>query len=366
MQRSFLDNWLDEYATSEINLGESGVANGRVRDFLNSEDMMAFADLPFDYGDSRGTFELRDTIASLYPGKVQANVLVTHGVTEALLLYFLATFKAGTNIIIVTPTFHPLYDTPALVGYEIRKAPSLFSDAWALPLKAIESAIDARTAAIVVCTPCNPTGKSLSSAEWTALIRLAEEFDCDILADEQYRFLPYDSNAFAIPSGTALSERVVSLSSPGKCFGCVDLRVGWICGRQEVITRCHAVKPLTTHGTFKGSDFIANKILRGHQAFTTRHRAHILQNLASLDDLVSSHADILAFVRPDAGSMAFPRIGGRWHDAHEFARALVIQKGVMVLPGEAFDQPEHFRIRLGLSPERFQEALARIKRLIEL
>ncbi len=364
MQLTPMDIWLDKYENAPFNLGESGVHNNLVSDFLSGDGVDEFLKLDLNYNSTRGSVELRRTVAALYNSIDEENVLIATGATEPIFLYYQSTFKAGANVVVVVPTFHSLYDVPDVIGYEVRKVSLRIEDQFALPLDDIKRKVDSRTSAIVVCSPNNPTGMVCTDSDWDALIELADRFDCDIVVDEEYRFLPYETDRSLVPSAVGRSPRVISLSSPGKCFGCVGLRIGWMVGRQEIIDQCLAFKTLTTHAVFKGSDLLACKVIENRTTLTNKYRSWILSNLLTLEELVRKHSSEIEYVRPRAGSIAFLRIKN-WPSAQAFAEELVSKTGVFVLPGDAFDMPDFFRIRLGVPPAHFEEAISRMSQVLE-
>ena len=364
MELSPLDIWLDTYKDALFNLGESGIQNNLVSDFLNRDGLDEFARLDFEHNDILGSPELRRAVAALYDTLDESQILITSGATEAILLYYLSTFQAGANVVVVLPTFHCLYDVPSDLGFEVRTVSMRRENKFALPLDEIKQNVDNRTSAIIVCSPNNPTGMVCTASDWKALIEIAEHVDCDIVADEEYRFLPYETASNYLPSPVDQSPRVISLSSPGKCFGCVGLRVGWMAARKEVIERCVNFKTLTTHTVFKGSDFLARKIIERHTELTSQYRTWILTNLATLNALVNAHPSAIEYVPPKAGSVAFPRIKN-WPSAQAFAKELITRENVLVLPGDAFSMPDSFRLRLGVPPDHFKEAMLRMSRLLK-
>lgn len=358
MQPNIMDNWLAENAGARFNLGESGVTNLRISDVVGEGDRASeFCSIDFEYNDIMGSAELRVEVAKSYDDASIDRILITAGVSEAILLYFQSSYRPGANIVIPVPTFHTLYDVPSLLGYEVRKVPLRFDRNFSLPLDEIEHATDRNTVAIVINSPNNPTGAVYPDSEIDELIQIARRAGCAIVADEHYRFLPFDETLDHLPSLYGRYPHVVSFGSPSKCLGCAGLRVGWLVADHDVVRKCRELKSMTTFTIFKGSDYLALKIMENRRQLTSQFRESILTNLACFRRFQSEHRSQIAWYEPRAGTIAFPKLLDARMSSVEFAQRLLDSTGVLVLPGESFDMPGFFRIRLGIDPADFSRAV---------
>ena len=140
-----------------------------------------------------------------------------------------------------------------------------------------------------------------------------------------------------------------------------NLRIGWLATHDaELLSRAAAMKDYTSICNSAPSEILALIALRAKDSILTRNRAIIAENLAHLDRFFAQYADIFAWVRPRAGSIAFPRLL-RDIPVEQFTNELVQQQGVLLLPGTVYDHPgNHFR--LGFGRTNMPEALARLER----
>ncbi len=361
MAASFLDEWLDARADARYNLGESGIANIRLDQIIPANELSArLAQLDFEHNDTRGSGELRTEIARLYDHAEADNVLVAAGITEALLVYLMDRLRPGANVVVPTPAFHNLYDLPEVLGYEVRRIPLSFENAFSLPLDEIVSACDGHTRAVLLTTPGNPMGTVFSADEISNLADRLQPLDCDIVLDEQYRLLPYEDNTERLTSMANHSPRIVGMGSAGKCYGTVGMRVGWAISTPERLASMNAMKALTSHAVCKLNDALCVSLLREGDAIIAANRATVRANSRMIEQFVSNNAAVLSMVSPAAGTVAFPRLAGDMSSI-EFGEILYREHDVLVLPGEAFDMPGFFRVRLGLSAQDFNAALDRIQ-----
>lgn len=361
MAASFLDEWLDARADAHYNLGESGIADIRLDQVIPAQDLGArFGPLDFEHNDTRGSSELRDEIAKLYDYADAENVLVTAGITEALLVYLMDRMQPGCNVVVLTPAFHNLYDLPEMLGYEVRRIALSFDKGFNLPLDEIVSACDGQTRAVLLTTPNNPMGTIFTTDEISRLADQLEPLDCDIVLDEQYRLLPYEEGTERLASMANHSGRIVGMGSAGKCYGTVGLRVGWAVSTPARLASMNAAKALTSHAVCKLNDAICVSLLREGGHIIAANRATVRANSKALQQFVSKNNSMLSMVPPAAGTVAFPRLAADICSI-EFGEELYREHGVLVLPGEAFEMPGFFRIRLGLPAEDFSAALEKMQ-----
>jgi aspartate/methionine/tyrosine aminotransferase len=358
ISQSLMEPWFLKYQGAPYNLAESGVDSLNLEELLNLTNI-ATADLlkiSLANNDTHGSLNLRKTIASFYEEIDPDKILVTHGTTEAIFMYFHIRYKPKANVVVFFPAFEVLYQIPQYLGYEVRFLQLAAENSFRPDLEKLSNLIDDSTEVIVLNTPHNPTGIRFSETEIQTIIDLAEKHNCEILADEHYRFMNYD-NTDIIPSLINRSSKIVSLGSTGKCFGCIGLRTGWIIGSQELIDSCRDFKDYTTHTISPINDFLIQSVLQNWLKIVPRYKERIQQNLQQLRTFINQHRDLINWVEPQAGIVAFPFFIKQSINSQDFAQQLVEKTGVLVLPGEAFGIPGHFRICLGVEQKMFSEAL---------
>ena len=365
MAASFLDQWLDARADARYNLGESGIANIELGEIIPADDLASrLSHIDFEHNDTFGSSGLREEIARLYDHADAGNVLVTAGITEALLVYLMDRMLPGANVVVLTPTFHNLYDLPDVLGFEVRRVALSYEAGFGLPLDEIVSVCDGQTRAVLLTTPGNPTGTVFSPDEISGLADRLASLDCDIVLDEQYRLLPYDEATERLTSMANYSDRIIGLGSAGKCYGTVGLRVGWAISTRERCASMNALKALTSHAICKLNDSLCVSLLRDGRHILAANRATVRANSETLEKFVSENATMLSMVSPAAGTVAFPFLKNRISSI-DFGERLYRDHDVLILPGEAFEMPGFFRVRLGLPADEFKIALSRMQLMLD-
>lgn len=349
-----------EFSASYL-LGSSDCESLAVGDLL---DMQPGARAEFDrlwcgYTESLGHPVLREEISRLYPGLDPGQILVHSGAEEAIFLFFNAALQPGDHVIIHWPCYQSLYEVARSIGCDITLWPGDPADGWRLDLGELRARLRADTRAVVVNCPHNPTGYLMDASSWLDLNELSARSGFLLFSDEVYRYLEYDPSVRLSPA-CEINERAVTLNVLSKSFGLAGLRIGWIATRdQDVYRRMAGFKDYTTICNSAPSEFLGILALRSRERIIERNRRLILQNLSLLDEFFAAHADRVAWVRPKAGPIAFPRLAGG-ANAEEFCRALVESAGVMLTPGGLYAPEYDGHFRIGYGRANFPEALARL------
>jgi aspartate/methionine/tyrosine aminotransferase len=182
--------------------------------------------------------------------------------------------------------------------------------------------------------------------DYDAVHQFARENNLFVFSDEVYRESEYDPAA-RLRAGCDFGEHAVSLGVTSKTYGLAGLRIGWIATKnKKIYDKMASLKDYTTICNSAPSEFLAEVAMRNRHKLSERNLGIIKNNLTVMDDFFTRHAPLFTWVRPRAGSMAFPRyLGG---SVEEFCDELVRKAGVLLLPGSVYDDSEnHFRLGLG-------------------
>ena len=182
-----------------------------------------------------------------------------------------------------------------------------------------------------------------------------------LFSDEVYRESEYDPAA-RLPAACDMGDHAISLGVTSKTYGLAGLRIGWIATKnKKIYEKMASLKDYTTICNSAPSEFLAEVAMRNRHKLIERNLGIIGQNLAVIDDLFARQADLFSWVRPRAGSMAFPRyLAG---NVETFCDDLVKQAGVLLLPGSVYDDSrEHFR--LGLGRKNLPEAVEKMDKYL--
>lgn len=306
-----------------------------------------FLELGLGYGESVGHPALRQAIAGLFTGIAPEDTLVHAGAEEAIFAFMHVLLGAGDQVIVHTPAYQSLYEVAESAGASVTRWEAREADGWQPDVEALERLIRPETKLIVINSPHNPTGASISRDRLEAIVAVARRHGLWLFGDEVYRGVEY--GAPRNPSVVELYERGVSLGATAKVYGLAGLRIGWlVCRDRSVLERVATFKDYLSICSPGPSEFLAAIALRHAQQLAARTTKIVQGNVALMQAFIDHRPDEFSWVRPVAGTTAFVHyLPG---SAEEWTRELLEQTGVLFLPGPLFDFADtHFRVGLGRS-----------------
>jgi aspartate/methionine/tyrosine aminotransferase len=350
-----LDQWLDRHKNAGIrhDLAGSTGPSWTLESLLalaSDAERRAVFESPLVYGMAEGREALRAGIAAMH-GVAAEDVIVTIGASEALHILYFQAAEPGANVVVSAPGFPPTWTMPKALGLKVRSYRLRHENGFRVDLDEVRRLVDDRTKVLLVTSPQNPTGQVLDEKELAALGEIAASRGALLVADEVYHPL-----YLGTPHRTAavLPEAVI-VGDFSKALCLSGLRLGYLIDRNRerregfLNTRMHftIVSPTL-------SELLALLALRQRETILERANSRVAKNAATLVRWAKRQAGLFGLVEPRGGTTTFPWIEFA-DDSRPFAEALA-REGVLVVPGDCFSAPRHFRIGLGTC-EDFETAL---------
>ena len=316
--------------------------------------------------DPRGSGEAREAVAAHHGHGLRAeDLLLTASTSEGYALLFKLLGDPGDEVLVPCPSY-PLFEWLArLEGLQARTVPSYFHERWHLDLGALESAVGARTRAIVVVNPNNPTGHFLSRSEWAGLTELCARQDLALLVDEVFADYALEPPVDRLP--TALDDLdppcpVFLLSGLSKVAALPQVKLGWIAARGPgSAASLEALAFLADQylSVSASAQAAAPALLALAPALRGQVLARLRANLAALDEALADRPHLSRLPVEGGWSVLLRRPALDADDT--CALRLLREAGVLTHPGSFFDLPGDGHLVLSLlTPESvFREGLAR-------
>src|SRR5262245_3432430 len=261
------------------------------------------------YATAAGDPALRAAIAAQH-GVEADDVVVTIGGMHALFLTGYILCGRGEEAILATPVFPPARDTLLSVGATLRQLPLEFNEGYRLDPGRLAPLLSAATRLVCLASPQNPSGVGLPRQ---VLCRLLSQIaarcpDAFLLVDETYRQAAYNDDEIA-PSAATLSPRVIVTGSLSKCHGAPGLRVGWAIIRHKTL-RAQMVlgKFNTVIANSTIDEMLGLRVLTQADAIIGARRKHLGEGLARTAAWVARNAELVEWIKPDAGALCCVRL----------------------------------------------------------
>jgi len=242
--------------TGALNLGQ-GFPDSDGPAEVSEAAIKAIRDGHNQYPPGPGTPDLRQAIAEHQKRfwnldfDPDGEILVTAGATEALASSLLALCETGDEVIAFEPTYDSYAAGIALAGARLRpillSPPTGDETSFTFDPDELSRAFGPRTRLILLNTPHNPTGKVFTESEMALIAELCVEHDVLAVTDEVYEHLVFgDGRHRTLASFEGMADRTVTISSGGKTFSFTGWKIGWACGRPELIKAVQTAKQFLT------------------------------------------------------------------------------------------------------------------------
>ncbi len=291
--------------------------------------------------------------------------LVTIGVSEALDIVMRAMINPGDEV---------LYTEPCFVSYpaEIRMAHGVpvavetyEEDAFALNPARLREKLSPKSKILLLNFPCNPTGATLDPATMQEIADIAVEHDLLVVTDEIYSELLYEGVHTSIASLPGMRERTIFLHGFSKAFAMTGWRVGYACGPAELIDPMMKIHQYSIMCASTMSQEAALDALRhGKLAMQEMREAYCERRNVIVNGFNRMG---LRCLMPKGAFYAFPNITSTGMDSVTFAKTLLAEEKVAVVPGPAFGPCGEGFVRCSYAAgmDRIQLALERIGAFVE-
>ena len=293
------------------------------------------------YAITWGARSLRQAIARKFerlygvPVDPEREVTVTCGSTEAMMATLLAILNPGDEVITFEP-FYENYGPDAILSGAVPRFVKLRPPDWTFDPDELARAFSAKTRAVIVNTPNNPTGKVFTRGELETIADLCRRHDALAVTDEIYEHILYDG-AVHIPMASlpGMAERTVTINGMSKTYSVTGWRVGWTIAPSlltDAIRKVHDFLTVGAAAPLQEAGALALELPASYYTSLAESYARRRDRLVPILERAGFRV-----YRPSGAYYAMTEIGGLgWDDDVAFARHLVEKVGVAVVPGSSF------------------------------
>ncbi|MBE2315780.1 aminotransferase class I/II-fold pyridoxal phosphate-dependent enzyme [Solirubrobacter sp. CPCC 204708] len=323
---------------------------------------------PLPYTIPMGLPTLREAIAGFYKDRHAVNVdpariIITSGASAGLLAVTAATTDPGDEVILADPSYPCNRAMVQSFGGTVVALPSTAETRYQLAAAAVEAAWTERTSAVMVASPSNPTGTSITNDELAAICNLARERGAWRIVDEIYLNLSDD----APQSVLSADPEAIVINSFSKYFGMTGWRLGWVVLPEVLVP---AVEKLamnyflcastpTQHAALAAFTPESLAVCEERRAELAARRALVLDGLERIGLPVPA--------LPDGAFYVYFDVAGTGLSAWEFCARALAEQHVALTPGTDFGShtaDTHVRLSYAASRDELREGLARLERFL--
>jgi aminotransferase len=320
------------------------------------------------YTSNSGIAELRAALADhlerLYGVRYdpETELLITVGVSEALYLALAATLDHGDEVIVPEPCFVSYKPEVIFAGGVPVSVCTSMADNFEVRASSIEAAVSARTKALLLGYPNNPTGAVMSREGLLEIAHLAEKHDLLVISDEIYDRLVYGVEHTCFPTLPGMRPRTILLGGFSKAYAMTGWRIGYAAAPAEILGAMRKVHQYTIMSAPTTAQFAALEgLLHGEEAVQEMRARYDRRRRLIVDGLNSIG---LTCFEPKGAFYAFPSIAATGMSDEEFSERLIVEEKVACVPGSAFGDcgAGHVRCSYATAYGQIEQALERLAR----
>jgi aspartate aminotransferase len=303
------------------------------------------------------------------------HVVVSVGAKSALFNFALAAMEPGDEVVIPAPYWVSYPEQARLAGATPVFVPSTLEQGWKMAPEALAQALSPRTKAVILCSPCNPTGAAYTADQLRAFADVLRAHDCWIVADEIYSKLVYDGfvQRSILAVAPDLAPRTVIIDGVSKTYAMTGWRIGWSIAPPDISKAMDTIQgqgtsSATTIAQYAALEAItspATELERMRGIFAER-RTRLVEGLRALPGVRCAMPEGAFYAFCDVRAWLGRRAGEReLRSDNDVAAWLLDAAHVAVVPGDAFGAPGHLRLSYAVSVAQIDEALRRIAKAVE-
>lgn len=307
----------------------------------------------------RGMASLNDALAA-YQSRVHGRPIgierstIAPGGMQALYLALSLLVDVGTNVVYVDPQWPNIHNAIHMLGGEPRPVSLDFDTDFRLDLDKLFARCDARTRAIFLSTPSNPTGWTASRAEMEALLDFSRRTGIWIISDEVYGRLYFEGDvAPSILQIADEGDRALSVNSFSKAWAMTGWRVGWLSHPAGVAKELAAMTQYMNSGTAGPIQAGAAAALTQGEPLVAEIRARVKAGLDVAYDRLAGIPGIILPDKPRGGMYAFFAFEGE-PDSRAVCARILESARVGLAPGQLFGDASRAFLRMCVFRETAQ------------
>lgn len=302
-----------------------------------------------------------------------SEIIVGTGGKQGVCNTIMALVDEGDEVIIPAPYWVSYPQMVKLAGGTPVIVRGGFEQDFKITPEQLEAAITPKTRMLVLCSPSNPTGSVYTQEELNALAEVVlKHEDLYVLADEIYEHINYIGSHASIASYPGMKERTCLCNGVSKAYAMTGWRLGWVAAPEWIIKGINKLQGQYTSGTCDVSQMAALAAYEGPQQCVEdmrkafERRRDLIVKLAK--EIPSFEVNV-----PKGAFYLFPKISSFFgksngtttiNNSTDFALYLLEEAHVASVGGDAFGDPDCFRMSYATSDENIVEALRRIKEAV--
>ncbi len=304
-----------------------------------------------------------------------SQIIVSNGAKQALFNVFMTICDEGDHVLLPTPCYVSFIEQIKLAKATPILVPTKEENRFRITLDDIKSKYNPKVRGIILNSPNNPTGSVLQKGELEKIAKFCIEKKVLVITDEVYEKIIFNDNKhISIASlNDEIKDLTITVNSVSKSYAMNGWRLGYASGPEKIISAMIKLQGHVTGNVNSIAQRAAIEALNGSQDSVkqmvqvyTKRKKYVVEKLNTIRGISCYH--------PDGGFYVFPNITKLYEASHNGKKIknelgvinlLLDQARVLVVPGKAFEYPDHFRLCFASSMDNLKQGLDRIEMAVE-
>lgn len=298
-------------------------------------------------------------------------IIVTNGAKHALYTLFQVLLNDGDEVIIPTPYWVSYPEQVKLAGGVPVYIEGLEENQFKITPEQLKKAITNKTKAVIINSPSNPTGVIYTAEELLELGKICLEENILIVSDEIYEKLVYGNakHVSIAQLSPELKEQTIIINGVSKSHSMTGWRIGYAAGNSQIIKAMTNLASHSTSNPTTTAQYAAIAAYNGPQEPVETMRQAFEERLEIVYKKLTAIPGFTC-VKPQGAFYLYPNvkqaaINTGFENVDDFAKALLVEANVAVIPGSGFGTPDNIRLSYATSLEQLEKAISRIHQFVE-
>jgi len=328
----------------------------------------SIGELALNYASLHGGIELRQEIVNYHNDINNAdfalgysNVLTFCGAQEALAAIYQCILTNEDEVIVFTPCYPSLLSMAKESGVTVKCIELSAENGWQIDIVQLERIINEKTKMIVINSPHNPTGSIVDNQSADKILKLAQKYQCYLLADDVSQATNHQN--LALSHNYLNYDKSIVVAVMSKSFGLAGLRLGWVVTKNKELLKRLLVKK--SYGSICCSvidEQLSCWALRHTEKIIKRNNIIIKKNIEIFQAFIDKNK-CFRWIPPQAGMLAVVELLAE-QPVVDWAKNIAEQCGLLILPSSLFGLSGNY-FRLGLGQRDFSQGLALLEKSLK-
>lgn len=363
LPKAALGAWKREFHSDyRFDLGSSGV---RAYSFSSLQNQLEITQdeldaISFGIDLTAEDLSLRVAIANRWGSGAPEKVMITNGSNEILYFLMSALLKSKDEVVVLDPIYRALSTVAESIGCRMIRWKLQANAQFKPSIEELERLITPQTRMVCVNFPHNPTGITLTKEEQEELLEITSKVGAYLVWDAAFGEMT-DS---PLPNPQIKYDNAISVGTLSKGYGLPGMRVGWCLASPKILAHCKKIQGYTTAYISPLIEFLAQKVVEKADIFLRPRMVEARKNMKLFKKWIQEHEEFAIGNLPQGGVTSLIKLLDV-SDTKLFCRELLLNYGVMLVPGECFDQPGYVRLGYGCSTNDFEEGIERFSQSLQ-